>query len=376
MSDSTDFFAQPMLAVDTEFVWNKTYYAQLGLVQLCPGGGLSAERLPGGSAAMPMDEGTDEERRAVLLDPFRCDPREVGTLLADGSVVKVLHDAQQDLQHLVRWTGAMPANVFDTRLAAGFCGLPSIVSLGKLVSETLGIELPKSETLTDWLRRPLTSRQLLYAAQDVAYCERIVQELFRRADAFGTTAWMLEEMRSLDDPARYAEAPVEAAVRRVKVPPRDFRGQPRRHARLAALAVWRERMARERDLPRKWVAADEVLIAAAIDPETDLSKFPKKALSPSFRTSFLAALREADEAPLPPPEPRERPAMDPGLLKSRATALLAEIARRAETLHVDPALFGSRADVSAFILNPDDPTHPLNRGWRRETMGEAIRPLV
>lgn len=85
---------------------------------------------------------------------------------------------------------------------------------------------------------------------------------------------------------------------------------------------------------------------------------------------------EADEAPLPPPEPRERPTMDPGLLKSRATALLAEIARRAETLHVDPALFGSRADVSAFILNPDDPTHPLNRGWRRETMGEAIRPLV
>ena len=353
--------ASPLLALDTEFVWNRTYHARLGLVQAAPGGSFDPARLPDGPpAAMPCPA-----PGVRLLDPAKCPSAPVRAALDDAATVKILHDAQQDLQHLARWTGARPVSVFDTRLAAGFCGLPSTLSLAKLVETVCGVVLPKTETLTDWTRRPLTPRQLEYAAQDVVYLERVALWLRRRAEELGTAAWLDEELAALDDPARYAEPPPEEAWRRLKIPG-NLRADARAMHRLRELAAWRERVARDRDLPRRWVAEDALLVESALVPPARVDAIPRKALSPSFARGFAATLDACAKTPasdLPPPPPRRD--FDP-TLRDRAGALLKKLAPLAEKAHVDPVLLATRADAESWLVRPDDPGHPLNRGWRRE----------
>jgi len=124
------------IALDTEFVWERTYYPQLGLIQVAL---------------------SDED--CHLIDPCALtDLSPLGDLLSDRSVVKILHDAPQDLFILSRATGAAPQNIFDTRLAAGFANLPATLSLGSLIKNILDIDLPKTETRTNWLQRPLTDQ--------------------------------------------------------------------------------------------------------------------------------------------------------------------------------------------------------------------------
>ena len=277
-------------------------------------------RLPADPPArIPFRAPGPGEAEAALLDPFRCPPEPVRGILEDAGTVKILHDAHQDLQHLARWTGARPAAVFDTRLAAGFCGLPSTLSLAKLVESACGVVLPKTETLTDWTRRPLTPEQLEYAAQDVIFLPRASRWLADRAAALGTAAWLDEETAAQSGPDRLADPPPDEAWRRLKLPG-FLRADARAMHRVRALAAWRERVARDRDLPRRWVADDE---AIARDPT----------------------------------------------LHDRATALLKELARKAEAARVDPALLATRAEATAWLADPDDPAHPLNRGWRRAVAG-------
>lgn len=361
----------PLLALDTEFVWNRTYHARLGLVQAAPGGSFDRARLP--SAPPAAMRGGDPS--VLLLDPAACPSAPVRGVLEDAATVKILHDAQQDLQHLARWTGARPVSIFDTRLAAGFCGLPATLSLAKLVEELCGVVLPKTETLTDWTRRPLTPKQLDYAAQDVVYLARVAQALAERARRLGTAAWMEEEMASLDDPARYAEPPPEDAWRRLKLPA-PVRADPRALHRAKSLAAWRERIARERDLPRRWVAEDALLVEAALRPPADVDSIPRKSLSPAFVRGFAATLDACARTPdseLPPPPARRE--FDP-TLRDRATALLKKLAPAAEKARIDPVLLATRAEAESWLADPGAPDHPLNRGWRRELAAPVLRPAA
>jgi ribonuclease D len=135
------------VALDTEFVWNRTYYPRLGLIQLAL---------------------SDEE--CYLIDPLVIDNLDpFGELLADRRTIKILHDAPQDLAILYKATGYVPKNIFDTRLAAGFACLPASLSLGNLIEELLDIKLEKTATLTNWLKRPLDQEQIRYALDDVRY---------------------------------------------------------------------------------------------------------------------------------------------------------------------------------------------------------------
>ena len=137
------------VALDTEFVWTRTYRPRLGLVQI----------------------GTPSE--CWGLDCLQgLNPAALGELIADGSVVKILHDAHQDLEILWHYTGAKPQNVFDTRCAAGFAGFASTIGLQKLLQDAVGVGLAKTETCTDWTQRPLTDAQVRYALDDVRYLAR------------------------------------------------------------------------------------------------------------------------------------------------------------------------------------------------------------
>ena len=177
-----------VVALDTEFVWERTYYPQLGLVQV----GLS-----------------DDD--CSLVDAAALDLTPLGEILEDPAIVKILHDAQQDLSLLRRATGSAARNVFDTQLAAGFVGLSATASLQDLVQALFDVTLPKTATRTDWLRRPLSDEQVDYALDDVRYLPEAREILLDRAERLGRAGWMAEEL----DAGDFAPGDVGAALRQV-----------------------------------------------------------------------------------------------------------------------------------------------------------------
>ena len=344
------------LALDTEFVWDSTYYARLGLLQI----GLAD------GACFLVD--------AVALP----DLSPLGTLLADARIVKILHDAPQDLMILRRATGVAARRVFDTRLAAGFAGLVSTLSLGNLLAEMLDVHLAKAHTRADWIARPLAPEVLEYAADDVRYLPQVADLLRARARAAGVEAGLDEDLAALDDPALTADKPVAAAYLRI----RAAASLPRRNlAVLRELAAWREQEARTADRPRRWLLEDGELVSIAMDLSRgpDGLKLKPQAIQ-RYGAALLAAVQRGlsvSDAELPPPvfqAPR-----DPAFRKA-VDAALAEIQVRATARKIDPALVCSRNDLAMLLqegaaARPED--HALLRGWRAELVGDlraARRP--
>ena len=342
------FRNEPCAGLDTEFVWDSTYYARLGLVQV----GLAD------GACFLID--------AVAIS----DLSPLGELLADARVAKILHDAPQDLMILRRATGVSARNVFDTRLAAGFAGLSATLSLGNLLAELLGVHLAKAHTRADWIARPLAPEVLDYAADDVLHLPEVAARLRNRARAAGVEAWLDEELAALDDPALGEEkAPAEAYLR-IRA---GASLSPRSLAALRELAAWREEAARRADRPRRWLVEDGELVSiAAALPRNPDDLGRDKTLAPGtlrHGEALLAAVGRGlsvPDAELPPPffQPRRDPAF-----RKEVDAALADVAARAAGRRIDPQLVCSRNDLARLLqegesARPED--HPLLRGWRAE----------
>jgi ribonuclease D len=339
-------------ALDTEFVWERTYHARLGLVQI----GLA-------------------DGACFLIDPVAIRSlAPLGPVLAAPGILKLLHDAPQDLTILRQATGVATQYVFDTRLAAGFAGLSAVISLSKLVAALVGVHLPKEHTRTDWMQRPLAPACLAYAADDVRYLPQIADLLRAHVDKIGSTAWLDEEMTALDASAVSAETAPQAAYHRVRG---SASLSPRGLAVLRELAAWRENKAREVDRPRRWIAEDRELTAMAHalpGSQADLQRCAgvnPRLIQRQGRALLDAARRGLDlpEADLPPATRRTRQAPS---LKPRTDAVLAYVRNRAERFEIDPQLVCGRDAVAALLeadaaAGPDD--HALLRGWRAELLG-------
>ena len=342
------------LAFDTEFTWERTYYARLGLVQIAAADG-----------------------RCFLVDPLAAgDLLALGELLANARIVKILHDAPQDLMILRRATGVAARNVFNTRLAAGFAGLASTLSLANLLAETVDVHLAKAHTRADWLARPLAPEELDYAADDVRYLPEVAERLRARARAAGVEAWLDEDLAALDDPALTADKPVADAYLRIRA---ATNLAPRPLAALRELAAWREQAARTADLPRRWLLEDGelVAIAAALPQTPDGLKLKPPAVA-RWGAELLAAVRRAQEMPeadLPPPifQPPRAAAF-----RKELDSVLADIQTRAAARGVDPALVCSRYDLARLLqagqeARPEE--HALLHGWRAALAGDlGLRP--
>lgn len=342
-----------LAALDTEFVWRSTNRPKLALVQL-------------GAA-----DGTSWAEDCLLA----LDPAPLAALIRDPAAVKVLHDAHQDLDHLFHYTGAKPANVFDTQLAAGFAGLPAGLSLQKLVQETLGVCLPKTETTTDWMQRPLTDAQMEYALDDVRYLAEVRGELLARADRLGTRAWLEEEMTRYDDPALYGDPDPEEVWKLVKCG--RIRLDGRGFAVLRAVAAERERLARDWNLPKTWLADDASLAEIAADCETDAARLRfrhrlrNRGQRDTLAARLAAAVRAAKDLPEDAWPGNPRPRYLPEVLDA-ADEALGFLRARAEEVHVDAAVIASRATLTAWIDNPEDDANPLASGWRHAVAGRDI----
>lgn len=347
--------AEPCMALDTEFVWDRTYYARLGLVQI------------------GLTDGT-----CYLVDPVALtDLTPLGAVLANPGIIKILHDAPQDLMILRRATGAATHNIFDTRLAAGFAGLPSTLSLANLLVELIGVQLEKAHTRANWMARPLSPEELEYAADDVRYLPQVAGLIRQRAREAGVEAWLDEELSVLDDSARYEEKPLNEVYLKLRI----SRPLPQQNlAVLRALAAWREEEARTVDRPRRWLLDDkELALLAALVPQSmdELSQI--KPLKPDTVkqcgeevVSVIQKTLALPEADWPPP--LFQPSRDKELKKA-VDAALKEIETKAEEKKIDPALVCSRKEMAKLLqegaeAKPEDSA--LLQGWRAEFLGDLI----
>ncbi|MCL2339416.1 MAG: ribonuclease D, partial [Actinomycetia bacterium] len=207
-----------VLAIDTEFLREKTYRAQLCLLQLA-----SAEQ-------------------ALLIDPLAgLDLRPLGELLWSPAILKVLHAGYQDLEILLQALGQPVAPIFDTQLAAAVLGLPQQVSLAVLVKHYTGVELAKIDTFSDWSKRPLRVDQLGYALDDVRYLPQIHDQMQEELRVWGRESWLADEFQTLARAEHFSEQP-DDLWRRLK----GSNGLSRRQlAVLRELAVWRDAAARQ-----------------------------------------------------------------------------------------------------------------------------------
>jgi ribonuclease D len=336
--------AVPWIALDTEFLRERTYRAQLCLLQLAaPGEALCVDPL----AAMPLD----------ALKP----------VLAGGAP-KILHAARQDLEVLWPVFGAVTP-VFDTQVAAALTGLPAQIGYSELVRRLLGVELPKGQTRTDWSKRPLSEAQLAYAIDDVLHLAPLREQLLEQLDKLGRLAWLAEELAGVARADRLFIDPDKAHERL------RWGGEldPDRARLLQRLAAWRERRAVEKDRPRTWILEDAALRALTLQvPRTNAELAQITELSPGFvERSGPAILQEiaaaALPARLPPPAPRSRP--DPEL-QARVKRLSAIVHRRATELGLAAEVLATRRDLESIARGEADAD--VLSGWRNEVVGKEL----
>jgi ribonuclease D len=339
----------PLVALDTEFIRERTFYPQLALVQLAiPGEVLLVDVLVPGMA-----------------DALR-------PLLLDARTTKLMHSASEDLQALARGVGAVPEPLFDTQVAAAMAGYGAGLGYQKLVELVTGRQLAKGETRSDWLRRPLSESQLRYAAEDVVHLHEIhavlaakLRELDREAWAAQDAARAVRNARTdADDP--YPHLAVRSAERF------DAPAQ----ARLFRLLRWRDAQARALDRPRSWILDAEVAVALARRAPGDfnefsaiLDRFPK---SPRKGRNELWKLLDAPptEAELAIPQLRPSEAIDKKALRELQDA----VAATASQLAVPEGLLAARKHLESLLEGRGWPA--ALEGWRRELLEPALAPKL
>lgn len=337
--------AQPRIGLDTEFLRERTYRAQLCLVQIAtPDEAACIDPLPSGSLA-PL----------------------AGVLAAD-AVVKVMHASRQDLEVLLPSVG-LTRPVFDTQIAASLTGLPAQVGYAEAVRRVLGKELAKSHTRTDWSRRPLSPEQIEYALDDVRYLLPLATQLQEQLQRLGRLSWLSEELAALADERALTMEPEEAWLRLKGLGELD--GARAHLAR--ALAAWRERRAMEHDRPRGWILEDAVLREIVLQvPRTPAALAQIAGLPPGLARrhgeELLECVRSAN-VPDPPPPLAGRPRPDPA--KTALVRALSGINQSvARELQLAPEVLATRRDLEQLAAGRRD--GPLMHGWRRAVLGERL----
>jgi ribonuclease D len=339
---------EEVYAIDTEFHTERRYWPKLALIQL-------------GWAD-----------KVALVDPLSVDPAPLSRLFA-GPGIAVAHAAGQDLDLLHTACGVAPANVFDTQIAAGFLGM-STPSLSRLVDQMLGISLPKTDQLSDWLHRPIPPEQLTYAAGDVLHLLALRSSMIGQLTERGRLTWALEECAQVLSSRRVDVVPERAWWKVGDV--RKLSGRSRGVAQ--EVAAWRERRAAAVDRPRRSVLSDLAVLTIAQRPPLnrhDLERLrgvDARHLSGGAATEILEAVRRGQA--LGPDELRLPPDANEAMASQVAVAVCAGVVRQiADELQFDQSLLATRADIAQLVTG--EPSR-LDRGWRGAIAGDPIRRLL
>lgn len=337
------------VAVDTEFMRDRTYWPRLCLVQVAG------------------------EREAVAIDALAAglDLAPLLELMADPAVLKVMHAARQDLEIFHR-LGQLPQPFFDTQVAAMVCGFGEEVAYETLVNKIAKAQLDKSSRFTDWSRRPLSEAQVRYALGDVTHLRVIYEHLAGRIEAAGRMSWVAEELAALLDPALYTQVP-EDAWKRLKLRSRDGRFV----AIVQALAAWRERLAQKRDLPRARILRDDLLFEVAANRPgmvEELRALERISLDKESAAGAVAAIQAALALPKSALPKLPEPVVLPRGIGPLVDLLRVLLKYRCEEAEVAQRLVASTADLEAIAMD-DAADVPALHGWRRAIFGEDALAL-
>jgi ribonuclease D len=337
--------ASARVGLDTEFLRERTYRAQLCLLQLA------------------------SAQEAVCVDPLAlADLAPLAQVLGAPTVQKVMHASRQDLEVLLPAVGPT-RTVFDTQIAAALTGLPAQIGYADAVRRLLGRELAKSHTRTDWSRRPLSPEQIEYALDDVRYLLPLAEVLYAELQRLGRLSWLEEELAALDDTRLLSVDPDSAWLRLKGL--RDL--DPGRERLARALAAWRERVAVEHNRPRGWILDDAVLRELVLQvPRTPAALAQIEAMPAGLvkrRGAELIELVRAAQVPEPAPPPPARARPDP--VKAALVKKLGQLSQAvAQELQLVPEVLATRRDLEQLAEGRRDGS--VLRGWRREMLGERL----
>ncbi|MEX2488472.1 MAG: ribonuclease D [Pseudomonadales bacterium] len=346
-----------VVSIDTEFMRSKTYYPIVGLVQIYDG------------------------TTAWLVDPVAIDDiSPISSVLGDAKILKVFHACSEDLEVFERCLGTLPRPVFDTQIAGAAAGKGYSVGYQGLVEELLSVSIPKEETRSDWLQRPLTAKQIEYAALDVIYLQQMYNQLVELLSGTGKLEWIEEECEAVLEETVITTNPDKFYLR-MKTAWRLDRQQLNV---LKTLCAWREVTARRLDIPRNWVVDDKVLFTIAKSGLADKRDLKEKALMASgqirkYGEEILALADQARQVPLEQcPPPVLRPARAPDtetmtkiqqMIDDKAQALNVSRELLARKKHLEQ-LFGSLEDNGGYRLPP------ILSGWRKKVIGDDLLKVL
>jgi ribonuclease D len=331
------------LTVDTEFMREKTYYSRLCLVQVA------------------------SEKEVACIDPLSIDDLSIFfELLHNRKILKVFHSATQDMEILMQESGQLPGPIFDTQVAAALLGQGDQIGYAALVKELLDIELDKSQTRTNWARRPLSTAQLKYAADDVRFLREVFLQQKSRLEEEGRLDWLREDCEKLEQEQKYQLLP-EALLKRVKG---QYRLPQAQRAIVQELAILREALAQKKNLPRKWILPDQaVLDIAQSDPNSiediqhisTLSQGQFKSYGEDILRQVVGARKRSSQT-IPPYEGRLPPEQ-----VRRVSDIQQKLRVYATNNDIHSGLLASRREIEQWVRAGEEV--PLLSGWRYKLVG-------
>ena len=343
---------EPWVALDTEFLREKTYYPKFCLLQI---------------ATLEW---------VVCVDPLVLPSLDqLFDVLYQQNIIKVLHACQQDIEIFYQLTGKVPEPIFDTQLAAPVLGLQENPGYAMLVSSFLNINLDKAHTRTDWSIRPLSEEQLKYAADDVIYLAEIYQIMLKKLSDLGRSDWLEDDFAKLKNPDLYDLPPENAWLK--------IRGKNKLTNKqlsvLQALSVWREQTVKRENKPRGWLIRDDLLLdIARLQPVSMPELFKVRNINGRTAKQYGHQLCELiKQARTQPPIKVQDSCKTPKKTQQQEAIvdLLAAIVRiRADQNSLNPSILATRKDLEMLLF--EDPLCSLLHGWRYEMAGKELLQIL
>lgn len=343
---------EPWLAIDTEFLREKTYYPKFCLLQI---------------ATLEW---------VACIDPIALadDLDELFTIINDPAIVKVLHSCRQDVEIFYQQSGKLPAPVFDTQLVAPLLGFQENTGYAMLVSGFLNINLSKIHTRTDWSQRPLSPDQIQYAADDVIYLAKIYQMILQKLRELGREDWLKEDFSQLMNEELYDIPPEKAWLK--------IRGKNKltgkQLAILQVLAEWREQVAKKDNKPKNWILRDEILLdMAKLQPLNVTALSEIRGMNDGFirRSGKLVCELVAKAQDLPGLKLKNKTNNKKTQQQEAVLDILTGLVRlRAEENSLNPIILATRKDLEQLLIDEQDSS--LLHGWRYSMVGQELQQLL
>lgn len=343
----------PYMAIDTEFLREKTYYARLCLIQVAI------------------------EGEVAIIDPFAIkDITLLNDALTSPDVVKIFHASSQDIEILYHETGVVPRPVFDTQVAAALLGKSQQASYSSLVSSYCSVNLPKKDSFTDWSQRPLKDSQIRYAADDVVYLPQIYYDMAEVLNEKNRLHWLDEAFEEISSPEKYEIKPEERyrKLRRVN----QLNAQQMAAAR--EFAAWRELKAQKINVPRKWIVSDEQIVEACRREARTIDElFMVRGMRESLRAEdarqAVACIKKGLSCPKEQlPQVHEKPKNEHNV-DIVVDLMNAVVHLRARENHIAPQTLAPQAELMKLARGHDDECELL-KGWRYKVIGKELKELL